>query len=246
MSNIKTLFYNELTSTNDTLRELRNNEEASHGTAIMAGFQNKGKGQSGNEWHSLPNKNMLLSVFVKPKQLEIENSFLLSMVVSLSILKVLHKFEVSAQIKWPNDILVNCQKICGILIENSLVGNLISDSIIGIGLNVNQEKFPKFNPTATSLKLEKQVSFDNAVLAEEVKLELLKGINELVEENYTRIKLDYLKNLFGFETKLLYRDKYTDFFGKIKDVSFMGPISIEKENGEQLKYFFKEVQLLKF
>lgn len=95
-----------------------------------------------------------MSWIVYPAFLSVQDQFQLSKAVSLAITDFLSLFSIEAEIKWPNDILCSGSKICGILIENSIMGDELRHSIVGIGLNVRQEVFPEFPWKATSMYLE--------------------------------------------------------------------------------------------
>lgn len=137
-------------STNNYTASLEKQSNVQHKTVIMASFQTKGKGQHKNKWISEHGKNLLASIFIKPSKLAIDRQFELSRLTALAIRDTVSYFlKKPVSIKWPNDIYVGSEKIAGILIENNLDKQLIERSIIGIGLNVNQQHFDSL--TATSL-----------------------------------------------------------------------------------------------
>jgi BirA family biotin operon repressor/biotin-[acetyl-CoA-carboxylase] ligase len=141
------LNFNELPSTNDYLKE--NASFFNEGTVVWTKNQTSGRGQQGNKWISEADKNLTFSILLLPHFLQVNKQFYLSMVTALAVTDFLKKFDVEAQIKWPNDILVNKKKISGILIENTLKGNSINCSIVGVGININQTNFCA--PNSTSL-----------------------------------------------------------------------------------------------
>ena len=130
----------EVHSTNRyTAEMLSNSVPIADGSVIMADFQTAGKGQLAAIWESMPKENLLLSVYYRPHFLKIADQFMLSIAISLAICDFLKKYIENVTIKWPNDIYVGDQKIAGILIENSVQQDVIKNSIIGIGLNINQK-----------------------------------------------------------------------------------------------------------
>ena len=137
-------------STNRSIRE------ASSGldnlSVIAAVEQTAGRGQGTHTWYSTPGKNLTFSLLVRPVQLKAADMILLTCATTLGIRDYLHGHGVEARIKWHNDIWVGDRKICGILIENILDGELIAESIIGIGLNLNEEGWPTDLPNPVSLK----------------------------------------------------------------------------------------------
>ena len=140
-------------STNAYLKSLAQSEILDDHTIVVADEQRKGRGQMGADWQSEAGKNLTFSLLKHFDHLLIENRFRLNICVSLAIAGALSEQHVpNLSIKWPNDILSGNAKICGILIENILMGDKIRTSIIGIGLNVNQMTFDNLE-NVSSLKL---------------------------------------------------------------------------------------------
>ncbi len=159
----------QVDSTNNYAKLLTaNSRPVPDGTVILADTQTGGRGQAGTSWVSEPGLNLTFSVLLECGFLPPVRQFHLSMAVSLGIVEALgrlmHRMAPAGgedgnptrlpalAIKWPNDILLDRKKMGGILIENLLAGSRMKSSIVGIGLNINQEDFPGL-PGATSLKL---------------------------------------------------------------------------------------------
>lgn len=138
-------------STNDEAR--RHISEIDNLSVVSALEQTKGRGQHGNTWLSMPGENLTFSLIVKDFRIKANEQSAISQATALSLTKLLGRHGIEARIKWPNDIYAGDNKICGILIENSLKGMEIDWSIIGIGLNVNQTSFPEHLPNPTSMRL---------------------------------------------------------------------------------------------
>lgn len=138
-------------STNDEAR--RHISEIDNLSVVSALEQTKGRGQHGNTWLSMPGENLTFSLIVKDFRIKANEQSAISQATALSLTKLLGRYGIEARIKWPNDIYAGDNKICGILIENSLKGMEIDWSIIGIGLNVNQTSFPEHLPNPTSMRL---------------------------------------------------------------------------------------------
>ena len=138
-------------STNDEAR--RHISEIDNLSVVSALEQTKGRGQRGNTWLSLAGENLTFSLIVKDFRIKSNEQAAISQATALSLTKLLGRYGIEARIKWPNDIYTGDNKICGILIENSLKGVEIEWSIIGIGLNVNQTSFPEHLPNPTSMRL---------------------------------------------------------------------------------------------
>lgn len=231
-------------STNDLMAQMSASNQLHEGAIIITKHQTKGKGQRGNVWNSPEGENLTFSIFLKPKFLKPSQQFELNRMVSLALLDVLKKLAPNAKsfVKWPNDLILNKKKIAGILIENSIAQNAIAESIIGIGLNVNQKN--DILSSATSLTLHTQTIWDlNDVLVEIAqRLEhfylILRGgdfrlIHELYEANL------YLKDKVAF-----YEDAIGKFNGIVRKVHPDGLLEIEDESGVHKQYQFKEVRLL--
>ena len=143
--------------------------------------------------------------------------------------------------KWPNDILVGKQKIAGILIQNLISDNIITHSVIGIGLNINQIVFDDFNPKATSLQLEINKHF----VLEKIQNKLLNSIKNRVVAYRSGVALeaDYLKALFQKDKVAVFESQSHKFNGIIRGVSDRGLLIIEVDN--MVKEFgLKEVKML--
>ena len=136
-------------STNRYLREASG--RCDNLSVVAAREQTAGRGQGTHTWHSLRGQNLLFSMIFKPVKLAASDIILITCATTLGLLDYLQDKGVKARIKWPNDIWVDDKKICGILIENKLDGDFVSQSIIGIGFNLNQTEWPEDLPNPVSL-----------------------------------------------------------------------------------------------
>jgi len=170
-------------STNSYLADLIRNNEAEEGFAVVADYQDTGKGQGSSRWHSGRGENLLMSVALFPAFLSASRQFHISRIASLAICDFLEPLGLKVHIKWPNDILTGRGKISGILIENSIKGQKISHSVVGIGLNLNQKDFPDFPVRATSLVMEKGIITEPFHVAETVSGRLAYRYNMLKNRN---------------------------------------------------------------
>ena len=141
----------ETDSTNNYLREQSAKARLPEGSLVIADFQTAGKGQVGNSWESEAGKNLMFSILLYPDFLPANRQFLISQIASLSVKETLEKYTDSVTVKWPNDIYWKDRKICGMLIENDLSGQHLYCSVVGIGLNINQEIFRSDAPNPVSL-----------------------------------------------------------------------------------------------
>lgn len=232
-------------STNTYLKNWMVNEILEDYTIVVAKKQVGGRGQRGSSWESEPGKNLTFSILKRMDGFDIEHQFLITIWVSLAIYKTLKLLEVPALcIKWPNDIMSGNSKICGILIENVLQRTEIKSSVIGIGLNVNQESFAKLE-NVSSLKLLKGVSFNLNELLHSLILNLREFYVSLKVQSLDDLWLSYTNKLFrvNFVSTFLKADNKI-FIGHIRGVNREGKLLIELEEGELVAFDNKEVRLL--
>ena len=231
----------ETDSTNNHLRELLSREKLPEFTVITTEFQSSGKGQRGNSWESEEGKNLLFSVLLKPHFVPARSQFLISQVSSLAVKESLDQFADGFSIKWPNDIYWNEKKISGMLIENDLAGKMLSESIPGIGVNINQDTFISNAPNPVSLKNITGETHDcGDVLAS--MLHLLSYYYELLQRGETEaISKRYHDSLFRREGFHLYADNNGQFSARIVRIEPDGRLILCTETGEERGYLFKEV-----
>jgi len=231
-------------STNDYLKQLSREKVLDNFTVVVAKEQTKGRGQMGSKWVSEVGKNLTFSVLVKNVMIANEKIFDWNIVVALAVLEVLEMHEIeNVSIKWPNDIMAVSKKVGGILIENVLKSGESFDSVVGIGLNLNQTNFEHL-PKATSLKSLTNKDYDIFQIAEE--------IAKKIEEKF--LKLDELMPVFWnkYHEKLFKKDKplaFEDsnskrFMGIIKGVTHDGKLQVMLEDDSITFFNIKEIQML--
>lgn len=135
-------------------------------SVVAALSQTCGRGQGDHSWHSEPGANLLMSILLHNPQISASDQSIISRDTARCVVKLLERHGIQAWIKPPNDVWVGEKKICGILIEHSLMGSRISRTIIGIGLNVNQTVFPPELPNPTSMALENEGGRLDTILSE--------------------------------------------------------------------------------
>jgi BirA family biotin operon repressor/biotin-[acetyl-CoA-carboxylase] ligase len=237
-------FLDKIASTNDYANKLIENEKYIDGQIIVAINQSSGKGQQNNVWESEPGKNITCSIILKPAFVPLEEQFLLSKAISLGVRDFLLIYTNQVSIKWPNDIYIGDKKIAGILIENIILGDKMESSVIGIGININQENFSKNIPNPTSLKIIEKRDFNIKELANQLAIKINYWYSKLRSEEIDIINKNYLKHLYRQGITSRYKDKNSSFSARIINVENTGRLLLEKENGEILKYWFKEVEYL--
>ena len=152
------------------------------GMVCLARHQWAGKGHRGKTWSSEPGQNLIMSLVLEPDKLDISQQFLFSAAVALAILDLARRSEKNGwTVKWPNDIYWNDRKAAGILIESILQGQNWSWAVVGIGMNLNQDRFPDDVPNAVSLKQITGLDYHPKTLARELVMAIRIRISQLVE-----------------------------------------------------------------
>jgi BirA family biotin operon repressor/biotin-[acetyl-CoA-carboxylase] ligase len=231
-------------STNNYAHSLINNNELLDETVIVAEEQFYGRGQEGNSWESEPGKNITFTLVLFSNYVEVEKQYFLAKAVAIAILDLLKNYGIEAKIKWPNDIIVNDKKIAGVLIENSIISNTLLYSLIGIGLNVNQETFSDNVLNALSMFNVADKKFDLKDILNELLFCLKVQINKLKNNEFFSLRENYLSKLYKFNETSRFFGNGKSFSGKIIDVESNGQLVIHSEDDEVMKFMFKEVRFL--
>lgn len=245
------MYINQTDSTNSWLKQ------HSDCDVVWTTWQTAGRGQAGNSWESEQGKNILLSLRLRKPNVTVSSQFLLTMAISLAVQDVVAKQlpDLSVTIKWPNDIYVGNDKICGILIENTIANGTIEESIVGIGLNVNQTTWLCGAPNPVSLK---------QLTKQEYKLQsicnkLCESIHQylLLLKNPDTLKQQYIAHLFLYGTESLYVKREVNltpsrivqgetpnaFEATITDVTEQGELVLTTADGIQT-FHFKQIQFV--
>jgi BirA family biotin operon repressor/biotin-[acetyl-CoA-carboxylase] ligase len=236
------VFVPECHSTNSLASELASQSILPEGTVVITANQTAGRGQRGNTWETAAGLNLTFSVLLRPTFLLIKNQFYLTVITSLAIADFLKDRSINGvRIKWPNDVLVDKKKCCGILIENTIQKETIQQSIVGIGLNINQRNFSI--PTATSLAEVKDRDFDLNEVLNSLLGNFEKRYLQLRSGQFSALKEEYLENLFGLGELRTFISKEKTFEGIIEDVSERGELVISVNN-ERSHWNLKEIALV--
>ena len=222
--------------------------------AVVAEYQTAGRGCGSNSWESERGKNLTFSVLLHPTEIPAECQFRISEAVSVAICETLERCfrplspadsspnlgEQEVTIKWPNDIYVGDRKICGILIENQLRGRLISDSIVGIGLNVNQTEFRSDAPNPVSVAQITGHEEDREALLQT----FFQRLSATMEWTPEALMEAYRQRLYRREGYHPFRDSQGVFEGKVMNVLEDGRLVLLDVEGKARTYAFKEVQFV--
>ncbi len=219
------LFMPECHSTNSLALDLCQQSCPAEGTLVITDRQTSGRGQRGNSWEAEPEMNLTFSLILKPTFLAIKDQFMLSMAISLAVRDYLADLlKQSVGIKWPNDILVNEFKICGILIENQLAAGLLNYSVVGIGLNVNQQNFA--SPSATSISLLQGSATDLQTVLDGLTSALEARYIQLRQNKQAQLRDEYLANLYRRHKLSTFLAGGEPFSGEILGVDEHGRLQV--------------------
>ena len=228
-------------STNNYAMQLIDANKAQHGLTITARRQEAGKGQRGKSWVGIPGQSLLMSVVVHPGR-AISEQFVFNSSIAVSVVAVLKNIcpEQDFYIKWPNDIIVNDKKAGGILIENVLRGTQWTHSVVGIGLNINQENFPGNLPFATSLKIvsgkEHSITKLRDGLTEDILINTVAAIPGQVIMNL------YNKYLYRRGQKQAFTDGKEQWDATIRHVHTDGLLEVALADGTLVSYYHGQVE----
>ena len=239
---MKIIKLDAIDSTNSYLKKLLTKESLDDLTVVISKHQTKGKGRNGNIWANDASLNLAFSIYKRFNRLNINNKFILNLISSIAVFHLLSENKLNKlTIKWPNDIMSENKKISGILIENSVKGNFINHSVIGVGVNVNQRKFKNL-PNATSMFIEtgREFSLDS----------LASRLGEIFSKNFLQYEknegalLKYYNNqLFLKNTDSNYITKDGKrFSGKITRINKNGELIIMKADKREVNYTENEIR----
>jgi biotin-[acetyl-CoA-carboxylase] ligase BirA-like protein len=224
--------FNEVTSTNDVAKELAA-KGAEEGTVVVSERQTLGRGRLGREWAS-PQGGMWFSMVLRPKVAP-KDASKLTFVAAVAVTKLIREmFDLEAEIKWPNDILIGGKKVCGILTETSTKGDAVDFVVAGVGINANvslNSFSEELRDSLTSLKKE---------LKEEINREkFMRALLEELERYYvmfTQKKFDLIlgewRNLAGFLGQYVEIKSFDEeFIGRAVDVDQDGALMVKLRDG---------------
>ena len=222
--------------TEDTVvMTVTNYDDLPDGTLVVARRQTAGRGRRGRSWLSPPGINFTGSILLK----RLEDGFHAGCLLGVAALSLLRELapELPAYLKWPNDIYVRNRKICGILIENTLCGDSLTASVIGIGLNVNQKEFPPqlLNPVSMAMLTGREYDLKDLLpkLCRFLKRRL--GHYDNAEEYVSRL---YRVGTFN---EYVVCSTGASIRARIVGVTDRGLLCLETEKGERLEFAFKEI-----
>jgi BirA family biotin operon repressor/biotin-[acetyl-CoA-carboxylase] ligase len=232
--------YNTLDSTNLEAQRLLAEGPVENGLTILALEQTHGRGQMGRTWIAEAGYHLSMTIIYLPERMDPAELSTLGMKISLGITEAIQALDANLHplIKWPNDIYVKDHKLCGILIENSLSGGRVQHSIIGIGLNVNEDSFPPEIPNAVSLHLLTGKKYNLQDVAVVIRIHVL----NMLETNAPLWKARFDQCVFGKEKIYSFTSGDLTFKARVTGVSDEGHLQLVTDSGEQKSFKSHEVK----
>lgn len=227
------IYFNRVNSTNSFALELMKQDMASDGTVIIAEYQGNGRGQGDKQWVSDAYENLLFTIVLKPVTNKGSDPFSINKAIALSVQNCVKKLLPGEEvyIKWPNDILVNKKKICGILVENNFSGQKLNWSLAGIGLNVNQDFSSDATLNAASLKSFFGSEIQRNELLKKLLEETDRQYHKILEGNSDAINVEFDSQLLGYQQNQRFVSDGIEFTSKVAGCDSDGRLITEDENG---------------
>lgn len=240
-------------STNNRLKAmLATPQPPLDGYTLYTYYQTAGRGQQGNSWESEKDKNLLFSTVIYPTELSVEHQFVISQLIALALLRTLMPIlGDNIKIKWPNDIYYADKKLAGILVENAISNGQIRWSVIGVGLNVNQERFLSDAPNPISMKQITGKEYDKEALLQQI----LQELTTLRQLPHPQLAQQYIDNLYRLgewhrfiptevtaKPIAISSDTTNAFEAQIIDVLTDGRIVLLDRKQQKSTYHFKQLR----
>ena len=235
----------ETESTNSSALEMLSKDRPEEGLVIITDHQTKGKGTDTNTWESEKGKNLTFSLILYPA-FGADQQFILNKAISLGIYDFLVD-ELPGKkisIKWPNDIYIGDKKACGILIQNSVMGNKLDYVVVGIGLNVNQTLFISDAPNPVSMKITTGKEYNLDEILQKLLQSIFNRYAQVKPETSKRIENEYQKALYRLNEWHNYLVKGLKINARITGTNGYGQLLLETETANILVCDLKEVKFL--
>ena len=228
------LRFDTLDSTNNCAAQMIDADKAQPGLTIIAKQQTAGKGQRGKIWQDSSEQSLLMSIILQPNK-PIDELFDFSASIAVALAELIHSLDKSldVRIKFPNDIIVNDKKAAGILIENLIRGNTWSHAIVGVGINVLQDRFSDDLPHATSLfqATNKAWVLDGLLLAVRQRI-----IEYSMAQDFATFHTRYNQLLYKRAQYQKFRNGDVTFEAMICMVNKGGKIVLQHNDGQYVEY----------
>lgn len=244
----KVYYFDVTGSTNNDAKRFGEEGEP-HGTLVVADLQNAGKGRRGRTWQTLSGTALSFTILLRP-EFTPDKASMLTLVMALSVAEAVEEIAGRAAIKWPNDIIMNRKKICGMLTEMTMTPETdeIQYVVIGAGINVNNSSVEEFEEeirrSATSLKIETGRRISRARLLERILVRFEANYETFLSTlDLTSLRTKYQEYLHGIGTEVKVLDPAGEYTGISRGINGRGELIVEKENGESVQVYAGEVSV---
>lgn len=228
--------YFDVTDSTNTQAKSLGEGDAPNGTLVVAGKQESGRGRRGRSFESPAGTGIFMTLLLRP-EIEPQNASMLTLVSALAVAKgIEYMVDLPVQIKWPNDIVVNGKKVCGILTEMSAQMDYVNYIVIGIGINVSNEEFPEeIKDVATSIYLESGKHVNRAMLIEKI-WEEFEDYYELYEktQDLSSLVKEYDSYLVNRGQKVRVLDSKEPYEGKAMGITDRGELIVDTWEARRL------------
>lgn len=215
------------------------------GTVVCADMQTAGRGRRGRSWQSEKGENLLFSILLKPG-IQPDKASQVTLLMAFAVTKVLRdEYGFDAKIKWPNDVVVNGKKVCGILTEMFLAGSKIDYIVVGCGINVRQTEIPgELTDSATSLLLEKNGNYSIQELLDSVLVEFEKYYELFLDKTSLKdFVSEYNEWLVSLNMEVRVLDPKGEYTGISKGINESGELLVEQPDGGIEEVYAGEVSV---
>lgn len=224
------IYFEETDSTNTRAKELAEAGKP-HGTLVVADMQTAGKGRRGRGWSSPKGTGIFMTLILKPDLLPTKAS-MLTLVAALAVESgIAMATGIRGKIKWPNDIVVNGKKICGILTEMSAEMEGIHHVVVGIGINANMKSFPaEIQKVATSLSIEKQEEINRSDIICEIMKKFEYYYEKFIKEGDLSLLVEeYNGKMVNQNERVKVIGSEEEFQGTARGITKTGELVIDKD-----------------
>lgn len=237
-------YFKTIDSTNNKAKRMAE-EGASHGTLVLAEEQTQGKGRRGKSWNMQKGSAIAMTIVVRP-QIRPEKASMLTLIMGLAVAKACRRLlNLDTMIKWPNDIVLNGKKICGILTEMSTEMNVINYLVIGAGINVNISHFPEeIQGVATSLKLETGKEMNRAEIIQECMSRFEEYYEKFMKTvDFSALQKEYNEILVNYDREVCVMEPGNEYSGISRGINDKGELLVEKADGTVTAVYAGEVSV---
>ena len=237
-------YFSRIDSTNQYAKRIAE-EGAPDGTLIIADEQTAGKGRSGRTWVTPPAEAIAFTLLLRPK-LSPDRISMVTLVMGLAVTNAVNSlYDVSAGIKWPNDVVIKGRKLCGILTEMSAEVRQVNYIVIGVGINANLTSFPEeIREIATSLRLELGCDINRAELIARVMTEFERLYAEFeAQGDLSAVMQEYNELCLNAGSKVRVLDPNGEYTGTSRGINSMGELLVETEDGQIQEVYAGEVSV---